>query len=239
MARGQVKAKEAPTEAAEVRITDHAVSRAVSSSFDEAVELAQQRAEAYNRELDAATTPEARSEIIGRIYRDVISYGIPEESFPAAGSPEEESFRIDVGGVVEWARGMRRETEDSLGAIMEQAINRVKTGTGSSSISFTLGPQRDDEGNLISEGFTDQQRDFSSLVFEAYNANHALQPPEDYVPGRAYAGAKRVYSEEDAATRRVTAVIDMSGATVNVRWPPWLLGQTAREVGFEVANPPI
>lgn len=204
---------------AEVRITDQAVSRAVSSSFEEAVKLARQRAIAYNNELEAASTPGARSAIIDRIYRDVISYGIPEESFPAPGSPEEARFRIDVEGVVEWARRMRRETEDSLSPVFEQAINRVKGGS-TASINFSLAD------------FSEEQRDFCSLVFEAFNANHALQAPEDYVPGRPYTGTKRAYSEEDAATRRITAVVDMGGVTVNVRWPPWLFGQTSREFEF-------
>lgn len=221
MAQGRGFAqKEAPA-AVEVRITDQEVARAVSGSFREAVELARERAEEYNRRLsEPSLSAEGRTALIDQIYRDVISYGIPESSFPEPGSAEEARFRIDVNGVVEWARRMWRETEDSLSEVVGQAINRVKTGH-TPSINFSIG------------SFSDEQRDFASLVFDAFNANHALPAPEDYSPGRPYSGAKRQYSEEDAASRRITAVIDVQGATVNVRWPPWLFGQAGREYSFD------
>jgi len=205
----------------EVRITDQAVSSAVGGSFEDAISLIRGRAEDYNRQLsDPGLSAEGRSALIDSIYRDVISYGIPETSFPEAGSPEEAGFRINVGDVVSWARSMRSETEDALAGIMEQAVNRVKMGT-TPSISFNIGE------------FSEEQRDFASLVFEAFNNGRALEAPVDYAPGQPYSGSKRQYSEEDASSRRITAVIEFHGTTVDVKWPPWLLGQTTREYGFD------
>ncbi len=219
VARGARSAKTAG-EAVEVNITERQVERAVEASFND---VATKTFQMYDQMLEN-TPVEQRGQLLGYIY-EIMSYSLSEEDlgkFPQAGDPAEATFRLSQLGsraeraFSEWATRMRREAEDSLSSILCEAINRVRTGTVPS-VEFSISP------------LSEEQRQFAYLVFDSFITNQSLQPPADYVTGEAYSGSKRVYSSDDAASRRIPAIIEFGLTEVTIKWPPWLFGQTYRE----------
>lgn len=219
VARGERSAKTAG-EAVQVNITERQVERAVEASFND---VATKTFQMYDQMLD--NTPAAqRGQLLNYIY-EILSFSLSEEDlnkFPQTGDPAEATFRLSQLGAgaerafSEWATGMRSEVEDSLSGILSEAINRVKSGTVPT-VEFSIGP------------FSEEQRQFAYLVFDAFITNQSLQPPADYVSGAAYSGSKRGYSSDDAASRRIPALIEFGLTEVTVKWPPWIFGQTYAE----------
>lgn len=220
--RGARSAK-SPGEAVEVNITERQVRRAVEASFNDAVSGAFRM---YDQMLETAS-PGQRGQLLDYLY-EILSYSLGETDlarFPRPGDPSEDSFRLSQLGPSaerafrDWATRMRREVENSLSGVLEESINRVKSGTVLS-VQFSIRP------------YSEEQRQFAYVVFDSFITGQSLQPPADYVPGEPYSGSKREYSQRDASSGRIPAIIEFGVTEVTVKWPPWLYGQTRTDVSF-------